>query len=73
MTRTHRPPSLALAVAGALALACWALPSQAQTELSDGPPARGLIVRLKQPVANHSLHPSGGSPRTREATQESVR
>jgi serine protease len=60
-------------MAGALVAAMVALPLQAQTEPSDGPPARGLIVRLKQPVPNESLHPRAGNPRTREATQESVR
>ena len=73
MTTMHRPRFLTLAVAGALATVCWALPLRAQTEPLEGPPARGLIVRLKQPLANHSLHPHGGSPRSREATQESVR
>jgi len=53
--------------------ALLALPLRAETEPSDGPAARGLIVRLKQPLANHSLYPRGASPRTREATQESVR
>jgi serine protease len=60
-------------VAIALVAATLALPLQAQTETSDGPAARGLIVRLKQPVANDRLHPRGDSPRTREAMQESVR
>jgi len=73
MTRTRRPLLHALAVAGALLAALAAPPLQAQTELSEGPPARGLIVRLKQPVANEKLHPRGGNPRTREAVQESVR
>jgi serine protease len=73
MTRTRRPFQIALPVAGALLVALAAVPLQAQTELSEGPPALGLIVRLKQPLANEQLHPRGGSPRTREATQESVR
>jgi len=63
----------AFPVAGAL-LAALASPSlQAQTALSEGPAARGLIVRLKHPIGNEKLHPRGGSPRTREAAQESVR
>ncbi len=73
MTRTHWLLGSARPAIGALLAAMVALPLQAQTESSDGPPARGLIVRLKQPVANETLHPQGGSPRTREATQESVR
>ncbi len=73
MTRTRRPFRIALPVAAALLAALAAAPSLAQTELSDGPPARGLIVRLKQPVDNETLHPRGGSPRKREAVQESVR
>jgi serine protease len=73
MTRTRRPFQIALPVAGALLVALAAAPLQAHTELSEGPPALGLIVRLKQPLANEQLHPRGGSPRTREATQESVR
>jgi len=73
MTKTHRPLGAALPVAIALVAATLALPLQAQTEPSDGPAARGLIVRLKQPVANDRLHPRGDSPRTREAMQESVR
>jgi serine protease len=73
MTRTRRPFQIALPVAGALLVALAAVPLQAQTELSERPPALGLIVRLKQPLANEQLHPRGGSPRTREATQESVR
>ena len=63
----------AFPVVGAL-LAALAAPSlQAQTALSEGPAARGLIVRLKQPIGNEKLHPRGGSSRTREAAQESVR
>jgi serine protease len=73
MTRTHRPSFYALPVLSALVGAMFTLPLQAQTEPSDGPPARGLIVRLKQPVTNESLHPRGGKARTREAMQESVR
>ncbi len=73
MTTKHRPIPLALQLAGALAAALFALPLQAQTETADGPPARGLIVRLKQPVANDHLHPRGGKARTADATQESVR
>jgi len=73
MTRTHGPLGAALPVAVALVAAMVALPLQAQTEPPDGPSARGLIVRLKQPVANDRLHPRGDSPRTREAVQESVR
>jgi serine protease len=73
MTRTPSPFGIALPLAVALVAAMAALPLQAQTELSDGPRARGLIVRLKQPVANESLHPRGGSPRTREAALESAR
>jgi serine protease len=73
MTRTRRPFLIALPVASALLAALAAAPLRAQTELSEGPPARGLIVRLKQPLANETLHPRSGSPRTREANQESVR
>ncbi len=73
MTPTRRPFLTALPLAGALLAALAAAPLQAQTALSEDPPARGLIVRLKQPVDNETLHPRGGNPRTREATQESVR
>ncbi len=73
MTRTLRFFSLALSAAGAVAAVVVAMPLQAQTESTDGPVARGLIVRLKQPVANDSWHPRGGSPRTREAALESAR
>jgi serine protease len=62
-----------LPVAAALLAALVAPSLQAQTTLSEGPAARGLIVRLKQPIGNEKLHPRGGSPRTREAAQESVR
>ncbi len=73
MTNKCRSFGHALSMAGVFVAAMIALPLQAQIEPSDGPPARGLIVRLKQPVANDRLHPRGGNPRTREATQESVR
>ena len=73
MTKKHRSFRNPLSMAGALVAAMFALPLQAQTEPPDGPPARGLIVRLKQPVANESLHPRGANPRTREGTQGSVR
>ncbi len=73
MTKKHRSFRNPLSMAGALVAAMFALPLQAQTEPPDGPPARGLIVRLKQPAANESLHPRGANPRTREGTQESVR
>ncbi len=73
MTTAHRSLGIALPVAVAMVAALLALPLRAETEPSDGPAARGLIVRLKQPLANHSLYPRGASPRTREATQESVR
>ena len=73
MTKMHRSFRNPLSMAGALVAAMFALPLQAQTESSDGPPARGLIVRLKQPAANESLHPRGANPRTREGTQGSVR
>ena len=63
MSTAHRH---SLAPAAVLAAALWALPLQAQTEAPDEPPARGLIVRLKQPVAHDSA-------RTREAHPESVR
>jgi len=51
MSRAHRHFST---TAGVLAAALWALPLQAQTEAPEEPPARGLIVRLKQPVAHDS-------------------
>jgi serine protease len=73
MTKKHRSFRNPLSMAGALVAAMFALPLQAQTEPPDGPPARGLIVRLKQPAANESLHPRGANPRTREGTQGSVR
>jgi serine protease len=73
MTKKHRSFRNSLSMAGALVAAMFALPLQAQTEPPDGPPARGLIVRLKQPVANESLHPRGANPRARAGTQESVR
>ena len=60
-------------MAGVLAAALCALPLQAQTEGPEDASARGLIVRLKQPVANESLHPRGPKARTREARQEGVR
>ena len=44
-------------VAGALLTALCAGPTRA--EPVDGPPARGLIVRLKQPVAHERLQPLG--------------
>jgi len=69
----RRPLLHVIPVAGALWRTLAAPPLQAQTEASEAPPARGLIVRLKQPLANEQLHPRGGSPRTREAAQESVR
>ena len=73
MTRPQRPASPALSLVGALVSALLAWPLQAQAEASDAPPARGLIVRLKQPLPNDSLYPRGGGARTREARQESVR
>ena len=73
MTKKHRSFRNPLSMAGALVAAMFALPLQAQTEPPDGPPARGLIVRLKQPAANESLHPRGANPSTREGTQGSVR
>jgi serine protease len=73
MTRTLRSFSLALSTGCALAAAVVAMPLQAQTASTDGPVARGLIVRLKQPMANDSWHPRAGSPRTREAALESAR
>lgn len=63
MSTAHRH---SLAPAAVLAAALWALPLQAQTEVPDDPPARGLIVRLKQPVAHDSA-------RSREALPESGR
>ncbi|MBS1179066.1 MAG: hypothetical protein H6R06_3478, partial [Proteobacteria bacterium] len=62
MTKKHRSFRNPLSMAGALVAAMFALPLQAQTEPPDGPPARGLIVRLKQPAANESLHPRGANP-----------
>jgi serine protease len=73
MTRPQRPALPALSLVGALVSALLAWPLQAQAEASDAPPARGLIVRLKQPLPNDSLYPRGGGARTREARQESVR
>jgi serine protease len=79
MTRTHRTFLHACSVAGAVVAVWlgWALPTQAQasaaTEAIAEPAVRGLIVRLKQPLANERLHPHGGGPRSREATQESAR
>lgn len=63
MSRAHRPYSTTAAV---LAAALCALPLQAQTEAPDEAPARGLIVRLKQPMAHDSARP-------RDATPESLR
>jgi len=60
-------------MAGVLAAALCALPLQAQTEGPEDAPARGLIVRLKQPVANESLQPRAPKARTREAMQEGAR
>ncbi|MBN8492425.1 MAG: S8 family serine peptidase [Burkholderiales bacterium] len=54
-----------LRAAGALAALLGALPASAQTV--DNGPARGLIVRLKDPVAHDSLEARRGSPRQREA------
>jgi serine protease len=73
MIPVHRPLSVAVCTAGVLAAALWALPLQAQPEGPEDASARGLIVRLKQPVANESLHPRSARVRTREATQEAGR
>jgi serine protease len=64
MSATTR--SLSITAAAVLAAALCALPLQARTEAPDEAPARGLIVRLKQPVAHDSA-------RTRGAHPESVR
>jgi serine protease len=66
MTRTKQPLSTFAPAVGVLAAALCALPLQAQTEAPAEPPARGLIVRLKQPVAHDSV-------RSRDADPESAR
>ena len=66
MCNARRQVSSWAAAAGVLAAALCVLPLQAQGMAPEEPPARGLIVRLKQPVA----HPG---ERSREAPQESAR
>lgn len=66
MCNARRQVSSWSAAAGVLAAALCVLPLQAQGMAPEEPPARGLIVRLKQPVA----HPG---ERSREAPQESAR
>jgi serine protease len=60
------------ATAGGLIAALCALPLWARTERADGPPARGLIVRLKQPAANDSPGVRSANPGVREATAAST-
>lgn len=66
MSPANRPFSTTVGAIGVLLAALCALPLQAQTEAPDEPPARGLIVRLKQPVAHEGA-------RARDASPESMR
>jgi serine protease len=72
---TRMRPCLRRAVAATAAVAAtWAAPPlHAQVDPPEGPSARGLIVRLKQPLAHDSRVAPGGSPRSREAAHEAVR